>query len=72
MHRPVMQLGLRPSYLAQAVMMIQKTTGLTDKEATEVLDALSNGKPVILQGVPAAERARLVAWLRDAAYLWQA
>ena len=71
MHRPAMELGLRPAHLAQAVMMVQKVTNLTDAEATQVLDHLSNGKCVVLQGIPAAERARLAGYLRDAAYLWQ-
>ena len=66
-----MELGLRPSYLPQAVMMIQKATNLTDAEATQVLDHLTNGKCVVLQGIPPGERARLAAYLRDAAYLWQ-
>ena len=71
MHRPAMELGLRPSSLTSATMLVVKTLGLSDADGVQILDALTHGKPVILKGIPPGERARLAAYLRDAAYLWQ-
>ena len=52
-------------------MLVVKTLGLSEAEGVQILDALTHGKPVVLQGIPAAERARLAGYLRDASYLWQ-
>jgi hypothetical protein len=60
---------LRPSTIASAAQVLQRHLGLSDGEARDMLDALHNGRPVVLKDLDGRARVRLQKHLEHLGYM---